>query len=205
MFKRLMSKVRKWKWARRYIRPWYVRFGKSRYMRTTDAERHSLVELVEALPGEGQLVMIEVGSYRGESAEIFLGTNRFSRIYCIDPWKGNYDSNDWSSFTNMAEVERDFDKRVGGDGRIVKVKGTIDTFLEQYPDVEVDFAYVDGCHTYEAVKYDLQKVMANRRPRVAVGGHDYCDKDWEGVRRAIEECIGRPDARFADTSWVKFL
>lgn len=172
-------------------------------MRGTETQRTALIKLVESLPSSKPMVMIEVGSYRGESAQIFLGTNRFSRIYCIDPWKMYNDANDGAAFTDMAEVERDFDQRVGVDSRVVKVKGTIDTFLERYPDVSIDFAYVDGCHTYEAVKYDLQRIMSNCLPRIAVGGHDY-EVSWEGVRRAIEETLGQPDAVFADTSWVKY-
>ncbi len=173
-------------------------------MRDSEIGRSALVSLVESLPSDNPMVMIEVGSYRGESAKIFLGTNRFSRIYYIDPWKMYYDANDGAAFTDMAVVEQDFDQRVGGDDRVVKVKGTIDTFLEQYPDVKIDFAYVDGCHTYEAVKHDLQFILSSCVPRVAVAGHDYANSSWEGVKRAIQECVGDPDAIFPDTSWVKY-
>ena len=199
MFNKLMLAVKRL--ARQCLRPLLRR--KRFMMRDSDMGRDSLIKLVESLPGGSSMVMIEVGSYRGESAQIFLGTNRFSRIYCIDPWKMYYDANDGAAFTDMAVVEQDFDQRVGGDDRVVKVKGTIDTFLEQYPDVKIDFAYVDGCHTYEAVKHDLQRILSTCPPRVAVGGHDYADSPWEGVKRAIQECVGDPDAIFPDTSWVK--
>ena len=113
-----------------------------------------------------------------------------------------YDENDSAAFTDMAFVENDFDQRLKGDDRVVKVKGTIDTFLEQYPDVEIDFAYVDGCHTYDAVKHDLHQIMTHRRPKVAISGHDY--NTWGGVTQAIEESLGKPDAVFSDSSWVKY-
>ncbi len=187
--------------ARQCLRPLLRR--KRSLMRGTEIERKALISLVESLPTDSPMVMIEVGSYRGESAQLFLSTNRFSRIYCIDPWKMYYDANDGAAFTDMAEVERDFDQRVGTDERVVKVKGTIDTFLERYPNVAIDFAYVDGCHTYEAVKHDLQCIMSSCPPRVAIGGHDY-EKSWEGVRNAIEESLGKPDNVFPDTSWVKY-
>ena len=87
------------------------------------------------------------------------------------------------------------------DKPMVMIEGTIDTFLERYPNVAIDFAYVDGCHTYEAVKHDLQCIMSACPPRVAIGGHDY---EWEGVRNAIEECLGKPDNVFPDTSWIKY-
>ena len=206
MFGRLMLAVRRMKWVRQYIRPLYYRLNpRKSLMRADSYARDALVELVGSLPSNRQMVMVEVGSFRGESAEIFLNTNRFSRIYCIDPWKNFYDKNDWASFSNMAKVERDFDRRVGGDERVVKVKGTIDTFFERYPNIALDFAYIDGCHTYDAVKHDLTKIMTTSRPRVAVAGHDFLEKEWEGVTRAVKECIGSPDAVFPDTSWVKYL
>ena len=188
--------------ARRCLKP--VLRKKQIKMRESDIARKSLIALVDSLKSDAPMVMVEIGSYRGESARIFLDTNRFSRIYCVDPWKMYYDDNDGAAFTDMAEVERDFDRRVGEDGRVVKVKGTVDDFLRRHPDMPIDFAYVDGCHTYEAVKYDLQRILSARPPRIALAGHDYTDKPWAGVKRAIEECVGKPDAVFPDTSWVKY-
>ena len=188
--------------ARWFLRPLLRR--KKSLMRPTEDSRKALISLVESLPCDRPMVMIEVGSYRGESAQVFLGTNRFSRIYCIDPWKMYYDANDGAAFTDMAFVENDFDQRLGGDDRVIKVKGTIDTFLEKYPDVEIDFAYVDGCHTYDAVKHDLRQIMTCRKPKVAISGHDYYS-NWQGLRAAIEESLGKPDAVFSDSSWVKYL
>ena len=173
-------------------------------MRDSDVSRQSLVDLVKSLPSDRPMIMVEVGSYRGESASIFLATNRFSKIFCVDPWEMFYDPDDGAAFTDMVEVEHDFDRRVGSDSRIVKVKGTIDTFLERYPGVKIDFAYVDGCHTYEAVKHDLKQILSACQPRVAVAGHDYSAGLWEGVARAINESVGNPDVVFPDTSWVKY-
>ena len=188
--------------ARQCLKPLLRR--KRSMMRATEVEKQSLIDLVKSLPADGNMVMIEIGSYRGESAQIFLGTNRFSRIYCIDPWKMYYDNDDGAAFTDMAEVERDFDRRVGGDQRIVKIKGTIDDFLEMHADEKIAFAYVDGCHTYKAVKHDLQQILTHCRPSIAVGGHDYTDAGWDGLKRAVGEAVGIPDKVFPDTSWVKF-
>ena len=38
------------------------------------------------LVGKNNLIGIEIGSYRGESTEIFLKSNAFKKLYCIDPW-----------------------------------------------------------------------------------------------------------------------
>lgn len=203
--KEMLSPVKNWIVLHLYK---YVWFEKEWYMRGDDKSRMALIDLITAVPGVAGagIVMVEIGSYRGESAEIFLSTGRVSKIYCVDPWQMNYDPNDWAASTNMENVEKDFDRRFAGDERVVKVRGTIDTFVREYSDrgVVCDFVYVDGCHTYDAVKHDLKVTIDSVKPRFAVGGHDYNDC-WKALKKAVEESVGFPDRTFEDTSWLKHL
>lgn len=169
-------------------------------LRTTEAGRRGLLNLARTLP-DGS-VMVEIGSYRGESAEIFLSSGRVARIFCVDPWKRFYDLNDASAYTDMKEVELDFDRRHADDPRVVKVKGTIETFIERHGGEVIDFVYVDGCHTYQGAKNDILKARDCVRPRFAIGGHDWT---WPGIGDAVRETLGEPDQVFEDTSWVKKL
>lgn len=154
------------------------------------------------------IVMVEIGSYRGESAELFLATGKVSRIYCVDPWRMFYDPQDGAAYTNMKAVEADFDRRHANDKRVVKVKGTIDDFVERYVNgpegpVSVDLVYVDGCHTYEAVKHDILTAVEHIKPKIAMSGHDW---GWGGdaeLARAVKETVGEPDEVFPDSSWLK--
>ena len=182
---------------------------KNMIMRPDGASRQGLLDLISYLNASHSLTMAEIGSYKGESAEIFLSTGKVSKIYCVDPWKQYYDDDDGAAFTDMVKVEADFDARHGGDSRVVKVKGTIETLVELISNtgVRLDVVYVDGCHTYEAVKHDIKVAMECLKPSMAIAGHDYAvgSSMWEGVVRAIEETIGKPSATFSDTSWVKML
>ena len=45
-----------------------------------------------------RIVMIEVGSYAGESADIFASTGKLKTLYCIDPWQKGYDDGDIASY-----------------------------------------------------------------------------------------------------------
>ncbi|MFM8220719.1 MAG: class I SAM-dependent methyltransferase, partial [Planctomycetaceae bacterium] len=69
---------------------------------------------------------------------------------------------------------------------------------------EVDVAYIDADHSYEAVKDDI----AVWYPRVAVGGalcgHDYCP-GWPGVRKAVDELVAQHRltlTTYRDNSWM---
>ena len=175
----------------------------------------SLVSLVDSISfrKEKRLVMIEIGSYQGQSMEIFCKTDKIKTIVCIDPWKSGYDTRDPASYTDMIEVEKAFDKRVSEikNVEIIKHKGTIDTFIksDEFEKVKnlVDFVYIDGCHTYDACKHDIEICQNIIKPKIAISGHDYADYPnyWDGVRQAINEKIGIPDKTFVDGSWIKFI
>lgn len=175
---------------------------KEMMMRDNEQFRESLRLLLASIGLENG-VMVEIGSYRGESAEVFLGTGRLKRLYCVDPWKGFYDVDDGAAFTDMRKVEADFDRRHAADARVVKCKGTIDDFVEQFKGIPVDVVYIDGLHTYEGVRHDIETAQRLIKPRLAIAGHDF-NPNWPGSKAAVLELLGEPDKVFADTSWVKF-
>lgn len=198
MFVRFMKRL-----ARQILRP-VLRFKKIE-MRSNESSRKALRDLV-AKVGRDNLTMVEVGSYRGESAEVFLSSGKVSKIYCVDPWEMYYDADDGAAFTDMKKVEADFDRRHKDDPRVIKVKGTIDTFAEQFAGkVNVDLVYIDGLHTYEGVKHDIEIARTKIKPAVAIAGHDYNPGSWDGSARAVREAFSAPDAVFSDTSWLKLL
>lgn len=146
------------------------------------------------------LTMIEVGSYAGESAEIFVNTGKVKKIICIDPWLPNYDSNDEASSSDFVKVEAAFDNVMKKyENVIVKFKGTLNDFLKSSYDIQPDLIYIDACHTYEACKSDiLNSVKLNPK---FISGHDYI-KWTPGVKRAVNEIFIKPDKVFSDSSWI---
>ena len=72
-------------------------------MRANARWNMSLINIVAltAVRTKRPINMIEVGSYQGESAEIFCMTGAINSIWCIDPWCSGYDSNDEASKTDM--------------------------------------------------------------------------------------------------------
>jgi hypothetical protein len=158
--------------------------------------------VIAMMGGSKDLTVVEVGSFTGESAELFLKTGLVSKIYCIDPWAGGYDdAHDWASRSDMRSVEAEFDMRVGGDRRVVKCKGTLSTV--ELPK-RADIVYIDAVHTYEGVMSDIGLSISQLHPRI-LSGHDYGTQDYPGVTQAVREALGFPDAVLCDTSWVKFM
>jgi len=94
---------------------------------------------------------------------------------------------------------------------VIKFKGNIDTFINSYifelNKCNIDVVYIDGLHLYDSCKNDIIKTLTILKPNIAICGHDYTDDSshLKGVKKAVDEIIGKPDKIFCDTSWIKFL
>lgn len=167
-------------------------------------QKNSLFELLNETHLK-TMTLIEIGSFRGESAEIFLSSGKVNKIYCIDPWVNNYNHSSIQKHFNMQEVEADFDSRFKNEHRVIKHKGTIDSFISKFhPENEFlnnEFpivVYIDGHHDYEFVKNDIIKTLVYIKPAF-ITGHDY---DLLGVESAVDEILGMPQKVFKDSSWL---
>ena len=183
-------------------------------MRADQSMIDGLVQLVENIrrhnASPSKLCMTEIGSYSGQSMEIFARTKHMHTIACIDPWQSGYDASDIASSSNMAAVESLFDKRMNQvislGTTVLKHKGTIDSFAlsDSFKRIQgtIDFVYIDGCHTYEAVKHDIQMCIDVIQPNIAICGHDI---HHPPIIKVVQELLGNLDMRFGDGSYIKFL
>jgi len=153
----------------------------------------------------GKITIVEIGSYMGESAEIFAEEFPDAKIYCIDPWKGGFDDNDTCSHADYNEVENQFDLRTKDYPNIIKVKD-----FSTNVNIPCDMVYIDGRHFYEGVKEDVLHWLPLSKKVIC--GHDYyTDEEFlsvhshvRGVRKAVDEIFGKPDKIFIDGSWLKW-
>ena len=63
--------------------------------------------------------------------------------------------------------------------------------------------YIDGNHTYEVFKKDLEGYVPKIKHGGIISGHDYCDF-WPGVPRALDEYFHRKPLKIYQDggSWV---
>ncbi len=155
-------------------------------------------------------LLVEVGSFAGESTRVFLEAGR--HVHAIDPWDNasrdrlhegapDFNPNHRWHF-DMSEAERRFDELlVLFPDRLTKRKGYDLQFADSYADGSLDAVYLDAVHTYE----DTLAAIRRWQPKVRRGGllcgHDYVS--WfPGVVEAIRETVGEPKRVFADSSWL---
>ena len=171
-------------------------------MRNTADQQNGLRELisyVNVITLTRSLTMYEIGSYAGESAEIFA--ENFKKIYCVDPWEHGYDDErDWASHNNGKIVEDAFDARVSKYDNVVKRKISSIDCSKEVRDNSIDLVYIDGNHTYEAILEDIKAWYPKIRTGGFLSGHDYYS---ERTRRAIRDNgFDTIDQSFSDHSWV---
>ena len=158
------------------------------YKRSKKWSIRGLLDLIETLPSE--IAGIEIGSFAGESARLFVDSGKFTRLYCVDPWEG-LDPRD--------EAEKRFDETCGDDPRIIKCKGTLRDFRRTLPDV--DFIYIDADHSYRAVLRDIGQAMMFLKPGGIMAGHDYADY-FKGTMKAVNNFYEGRVRVFKDSSWM---
>ncbi len=157
--------------------------------------------------GKEDIVLVEIGSYMGESSVIFAQQFPKGKIICIDPWISGYDENDSASCSNFNDVEFIFDLTTAKHSNITKIKGYSLDYIEN-----CDICYLDGCHQYESVKKDIGHWLP--QVKYAISGHDYVKDEAvlaihphiKGVGIAIDEILGEPDKVFGiDGNWIKYV
>jgi hypothetical protein len=153
-----------------------------------------LIAYIDSRVPARDLRIAEVGTYKGDSARVFAA--HFKRVYCIDAWEQAIFN---VPNTSAAAAEAEFDRVVCQHKNIVKVKGRSTDVARSF-NARVDVVYIDAGHAYEEVRADIMAWAPKASHFLC--GHDYWKK-FPGVIRAVDECLGRkPEALFADSSWL---
>ncbi len=155
--------------------------------------------------GKNNLSIVEIGSYMGESTEVFAQEFSYGKVYAIDPFEGGFDEKDSCSNADYKKVEEQFDLRTKKYDNIYKVKGYSTDYY-----IDCDVVYLDGRHFYQGVKEDILHWLP--QTKYVICGHDFTTDEQvleihphiKGVAEAVLEILGNPDKVFSDTSWIHY-
>jgi hypothetical protein len=169
---------------------------------------NDLIELLQNIEGS-DLTLVEVGSFEGESMEIFAKSGKFKKIYCVDPWQNGYDETDTSN--NMVEnAEVSFDAKKTQYPFVTKIKLKSLDAVNLFDDDSIDMVYIDGDHRPESVKLDIINWVKKIKPDGYITGHDWYYENGL-IQESVISCIGEPDyiclhvsmGGNGDGSWLK--
>jgi len=163
-----------------------------------------LQALVDDLPSD--VVMVEVGSYAGESTAMFA--KKVKTIYAIDPWVNYIEHNPTQDVpvVEMQKVEALFDEVVKKFPNIIKIKKYSNEAVNDFQDKSLDFVYIDANHEYKHVVEDIKLWLPKVKVGGTISGHDYVNNIYFDVMRAVKDALGcAPDKVYADYSWIKHI
>ncbi len=146
-------------------------------------------------------VAIEIGVWHGDFSRTILDLIKPEKLYLIDPWANVSDESHSEAFVGRTEdgkmeriyskVQKRYAKEIRA-GQVEIIRDWSVPALAGFKPASIDFAYVDGDHSYEGVKADLAALFPKMRLGGVMAFDDYHRRGWwgDGVIRAINEFLG---------------
>lgn len=152
---------------------------------------------------------VEIGAWKGKSAcymgERLKDTGKNICYTVVDNFKGSptetihlqdaeiINRTLYRTFLNNINPLKDY---------IKVIKGNSEEVYKMFDDNSLMLLFIDGNHTYEALKQDIKLWLPKIKKGGVIAGHDY---DLESVKRAVDEAF--PDRKIWDkvNVWYKEL
>lgn len=142
-------------------------------------------------------VMAEIGCFCGVSTGCFA--NKCKTLYAIDRWEPYQDI---PSDINMEDAERTFDSLLLKHSNIIKCKGNSCEKFKDFENEFFDLIYIDGDHSYNGVKQDIENWIPKIKKEGIICGHDYNNHVYNVVNEIFESCHIK---KYSDSSWLVHL
>lgn len=157
--------------------------------------------------GYDPAVVVEVGSWLGRST-IWMADEIKRRLkpvtfYAVDTWQGSANEPDMKPTLDAynGDIYDQFIRnicRCGVYDYIKPIRMPSVEAAKQFADGSVNFCFIDGDHSYEAVKADIQAWLPKVHFNSCIAGHDL---DRPGVRRAVDEMFPGKWRRY-EQCWI---
>lgn len=126
----------------------------------------------------------EVGVREGHFSRFIVQNTDIEKWYAIDPWENNPElGNADEAYRIAKEMFEPF------GNRIEMIKGYSPSAADFVEDNSLDFIYIDGMHTYNEVKADIDAWWNKLKVGGILAGHDYHLEDWPGVYNSVNEFV----------------
>lgn len=162
------------------------------------------------IPNNG--LFVEIGSWTGRSA-CFLGgemikLNKQFKIECIDLWPDDintlpFNTNIKDRFVNGELYKIFLSNTKPFEQNISHKRSSSYDASFYYENNSIDILFIDGNHSYDGVKSDIENYIKKIKKNGIISGHDYSSK-WPGVVRAVNEKFGK-DILVKQGCWIKKL
>lgn len=168
----------------------------------------------------GQIeIAIEIGTWRGDFAELMCSKLCPDKFYAIDPfllyeqYTDKPDINDFANQENLDKLANKVLKRIesmlsNGKSQLIRMKSC--DAVHKFADNSVDVVYIDADHKYETVLEDIRAWYPKIKTNGILCGDDYIEGshiEKFGVIEAVKHFSEEKNLKFAITdghnpSWL---
>lgn len=151
----------------------------------------SAIGLVDAIRNLGpNITGCELGTSYGFNLVYFLeNLENISKVYAIDPYMAYHDGP--SGLVPQEVMDKVMSLFLENlepfSNKLTFLNEPSDTAHRHIPSGSLDYIFIDGDHSYDAVYKDLRNYFDKVKPGGIFSGHDF---SWEGVTRAVYEFRG---------------
>ena len=155
-----------------------------------DKSKMTRADFVQLINERDYKTVIEVGVGYGGYSQWLVSQCPNIVLYAVDPFEVPAEAGFKPGGFESTLKRLDPWLRTGFDPRGIRAYICPVSSVEAAKAVEdktVDFIYIDGDHSYEAVKADLEAWLPKMRPGGFLSGHDYFASRQPHVVRAVDE------------------
>lgn len=146
-------------------------------------------ELLDYLPKQKKIC--EIGVFKGDFSKILFQKLNPEELHLIDIFEGRMCSGDENGnniiWVNLDEWYENIKLFFEKDKNVFLHKGKSVNVLNKFEDEYFDMIYIDGDHSYNGVKSDLDLSFKKVKSGGVICGHDYTKHMFEGVVKAVDE------------------
>lgn len=129
--------------------------------------------------------IVEVGSWMGRSTRA-LADNTPGLIWAVDTWQGSEEHQELLADKPSNWLYEQFLSNTQDLSNIEALRMPSLEAAKLLADKKFDMIFIDASHEYVAVKQDIEAWKPLCAPGGLLAGHDY---DWDGVKKAVDECL----------------
>jgi hypothetical protein len=147
-----------------------------------------MINFIKNSHSKEELFGIEIGTHQALNAYSIMQNLPIRKLYLIDPYTLYDDGiNTYSNRDRDYEIAKQRMKPFENNIEFIKEPSEVACKLFQGK-YKVDFVYIDGNHSYDYVKKDIELYYPFVKSGGVIGGHDF-RADFEGLCRAVIEFI----------------
>lgn len=159
-------------------------------------------ELARLFNTQGFSIGAEIGVFNGHFAQILCAEIPNLRLFAVDCWETYPEYKDHTRESTMSKAYAEACDKLSKYNCTFIKRMSADAVAE-FRDGSLDFVFIDGNHSYEYVKQDIEEWTKKVRKGGIVAGHDYCVLPHFGmdVVRAVNEYVDTHGYELHITRW----